>query len=183
MEEADCTAEQFLDVGRFDERNGRIERVEARVVGDILDQADVFDIDSVDLAQLAGEEGYERFVGQFHDELVDCPPGAPFEDVDAHKITAYGTDPTRHCAERTRPVGQPDADDVNGHRGGLAASPNRPVDHATALAGCDDAIVGADVGADVLTGKLGVGIVRTTAGAASPTSAVTAFFFGAYSLT
>jgi hypothetical protein len=43
-------------------------------------------------------------LGKLDDQLVDRPPGAPLEDLDADDTAAHGTDPARHRTQRPGPV-------------------------------------------------------------------------------
>ena len=47
-------------------------------------------------------------VGQRRRQLVDRPPAAPLEDVDADHVAVHGPDPAGDLAERARSVGQPE---------------------------------------------------------------------------
>ena len=53
----------------------------------------------------------ELAIAQLHREFVDGHALAAFEDVDADDVALDRTDARRHEAERTRPVGEPDADE------------------------------------------------------------------------
>ena len=86
--------------------------------GRVLDRPDVFDVDALDLAELAGQQWDERLVGELNDQLVDGPTGASLENVDADEVAADGADPAGNRTERARAIRKPDADDVDGHRGG-----------------------------------------------------------------
>ena len=89
-----------------DRRSGRIG----------VDRPDLLHVDAVDLADLGDQQVDEPVLGQRHDQLVDRPPGAPFEDLDADHVAADGADATGDLTERARPVGDPDANDVRPHR-------------------------------------------------------------------
>ncbi len=99
--------DRFTCGRRADEHGSRFERVEARVVERVGRRPDVFDVDTVHLLHLFDQQTDEVCVRELDDELVDGAARAPFEDVDTDDVTADRAHPTRHPAERTRPVGQP----------------------------------------------------------------------------
>jgi hypothetical protein len=82
----------------------------------------VLDVHTLDLRHLVEEQVEEVGVGDVHGELVDCPTGTPFDDVDADHVALDRTDPTGHGAERTRSVREPDTEDVGGHGRTLVAA-------------------------------------------------------------
>jgi hypothetical protein len=86
------------------------------------DGLDGLDIDAVDLGHLLQQERHQLVGGQLDRQLVDGPPGAPFEDVDADHVTTDGTDPAGHRPQSPRAVGQPEAKDVGAHGPGRYAA-------------------------------------------------------------
>ena len=79
-----------------------------------------------DLGDAAGRPASRRAAST--DELVDGPAAASLEDVDADDVAPHRADPARHRAQRTRTVGQPDAQHVRRHgRRRYGARCERPV--------------------------------------------------------
>src|SRR5205807_6420192 len=107
--------EQVDDTRLLDEHSRRLEGIEARVGQRPVGRAHLFDVDTVDLAHLAYEQGHQAFLGELDGQLVDSASAAPLQDVDAHEVAAHRTDAAGHGAEGARPVGQPDPQDVRGH--------------------------------------------------------------------
>ena len=111
-----------LDQDRLRPRAGRELRV---VVGSPTTAWHPLDVDALDLGRSRRRAGRPaRPSGSAHHELVDGPPAALLEDLDADDVAVHRADPAGHLAERARPIGQPDAHDEAVHG---ATVPSVPV--------------------------------------------------------
>ena len=87
----------------------------------MVDDAHLLDGRAVDLLDLADQQVERDRLAQQHRELVDRDVVAALEHVDADDVAVDRTDPRRDEAERTGPVGEPDAhEDVGDGLGGVA---------------------------------------------------------------
>ena len=59
---------------------------------------------------LGDQQVDDGLVGQVDDQFVDGSTGAPLDDVDADDVASHRADPGRDGTQRTRTVGQPDAE-------------------------------------------------------------------------
>src|SRR5690606_22705042 len=96
--------EQRRPVPGPDDHGGGLEDVGARVVGGVVEQAQVLDVDAGNGTDAADEPGDGGSVGQLDGQLVDGPAGAPFEDVDPDDLGLDGADGGGHLSQRSGSV-------------------------------------------------------------------------------
>ena len=108
--------EQPLGGGLLQQQRGRLQRVDAGVVGPVLEQVHVLHVDAFHLAHLGQEERKQARLGKLDDELVDGPASAPLQDLDAHHVAPDRADAAGHRAQGAGPVRQPDPEHVAHHR-------------------------------------------------------------------
>ncbi len=100
--------EQLGRAVRLDEPRRGGERGQAGIVAVGAEGPHVLHVDAVDLADLADQQVEQVRLRERDDQLVDGPPAAALEDLDAHDVAPDGADAAGDLAQRTRPVGEPD---------------------------------------------------------------------------
>ncbi len=102
-------------------------RVDQRVRQTGNYRADVLDIDELELLQRREQLADPVLVGEVDRELVDDAIAAAFEDVDPGDVASDAPDARRDRAERTGAVGEPDAENEDGHHHRLRSACERPI--------------------------------------------------------